>query len=458
MKDLKILILDDEKSVRDELGEFLDKLKFSVWKSASPSHTFQLLKDHDIDIVILDIKLPEMEGTEVLRKIKEIFPDIEVIMISGHGEMDHVIDALRFGASDYFAKPFRLMDVQGAIERSRRYITLYNKFKKLKKDYSEASQQLTEVNNLPFIGKSPAVKHLLSLMAKVSKSPDTTVLITGESGTGKELIARGIHYLSDRRKKTFYAINSTAIPHELIESEFFGHIKGSFTGAISDKKGLFELAHNSTLFLDEIGDMQILLQSKLLRVLEERTFSRIGTHTEIETNVRIIAATNQDLKNLAKEKKFRMDLFHRLNSLEINIPPLRDRREDIPLLTDYFIQHFSVKMNKGIKSIEQRALKMLNEYDYPGNVRELKNMIERAIILCEGSKLGKDNFSDHWLEEKVIQKENQGITTFDLAAIEKHYINEALKQCNFNKSKAAEMLHITWQALHRKMEKYNITE
>ena len=458
METLKILILDDEKNVREELGEFLAKLGYSVIKEGLPSKALSLLKEEFVDIVILDIKLPEMEGTEVLKKIKEIHPDTEVIMISGHGEMNHVIDALRYGASDYFAKPFRLMDVQHAIERTRRYIHLQNKYRELQQDYQEASRILKESNSIPFIGDSAAVKQMLSLMSKVSKSPDTTVLITGESGTGKELIARGIHYLSERRNKTFYAVNSSAIPHELLESEFFGHIRGSFTGATNDKKGLFELANHSTLFLDEIGDMPISLQSKLLRVLEERTFSRVGSHTEIDTDVRIIAATNQDLGKLAEDKRFRMDLFHRLNSLEIHVPPLRERREDIPLLIDYFIRYFAEKMNKTVAGIDNSALRILADYDYPGNIRELKNMIERAVILSDGKQLGRDLFAEGSLSGYQDSEDNETGKTFDLAEIEKKTIRNVLKICGNNKSKAAEMLHITWQSLHRKMEKYGIRD
>lgn len=460
MAQLNILILDDEQRVRDELGEFLGKLGFNVLKAELPSIAFQILKANEVDLCILDIRLPEMDGLSVLKKVKEEYPDIEVVMISGHGDMNSVIEAMRLGASDFFSKPFRLMDVQNAIQRTHRFIQLQQRLKEVEQDYDLLSTKLQENSGAQFIGNSEAVKNVVSLMSKVAKAENTSVLITGESGTGKELVASGIHYLSARRNKYFYAVNSTAVPEHLLESMFFGHTKGAFTGATEDKKGLFEEANNSTLFLDEIGDMQLNLQSKMLRVLEERKFCRVGSHKEISTDVRIIAATNQDLEKMAMEKKFRLDLYHRLSSIVIRIPPLRERLEDIPILVPHFVKSFSEKMNKPIKEIDPRVYNVLYDYAFPGNIRELRNMVERALIISEGGKIlpkhfGPFNGKNH---ATIPQSQVRISDTFELAKIERDAIMRALQQVDYNKTKAAKLLKITWQSLHRKMTKYQIED
>jgi len=452
---LRILILDDHKIYRNELENFFIDKSFIIYKASLPSEAFEILKNNEIDIVILDIRLPEMDGIEVLKRVKTNYPEIEVIMISGNRDMDSVIQSMRLGAIDFFQKPFRLIDVQNAIERTKKFVRLSSKLKQIELNYSLISKELQENIGKNIIYKSQAMAHVIDLMTKVAVS-DTTVLITGESGTGKELIARGIHYLSDRRNHYFYSVNCSSITESLFESEFFGHTKGSFTGAIENKQGWFEVANKGILFLDEIGDFPLISQAKLLRVLEEKKITRVGSHKEIDVNVRIIAATNQDLQALSEDRKFRIDMLHRLNSFIINIPPLRERKEDIPLLLDYYSDFFSQKLGKNIKEIDSSIIDRLYEYDFPGNVRELKNMIERAVILSEGNKLNLKLFV---LGQNIPGKTHEPepfYGYFNLEEIEKLTIINALKKVNNNKSSAAKLLNITRQSLDRRISKYKL--
>ena len=456
MEKLKIMILDDEQRVREEIGEFLLENGFQVFKAELPSQAFKILEQNEIDITILDIKLPEMDGIQVLEKIKTSYPEIEVIMISGHGDMNSVISAMRLGASDYFTKPFRLMDVHNSIERTKRFITLNSKLKEVEHNLSLVSNELQDKTGHSIITQSPKMKSIIELISKVAKTEDTSVLITGESGTGKELVARGIHYLSSRKEKYFYDVNCSAVPENLFESEFFGHKKGAFTGATESKAGWFEVASKGTLFLDEIGDMPLNLQSKFLRVLEERKIRRVGSHIDIPVDVRVIAATNRRLEDLIEEKLFRVDLFHRLNSFSIHIPPLRERSEDIPLLINHFASEFSKKMKKPIQEIDENVLNELSNYNFPGNVRELKNMVERAVILNDRGKLHLKHFPIlAKVSDQPVFSEGAEII-FDLELAEKNLIMKALEKCKNNKAKAAKLLNITWQSLDRRMKKFGI--
>lgn len=393
MNRLKILIVDDDKWVRDELEEFLTACNHTVFKVGLPSKAFEITDENEIDIVMLDIKLPEMDGLTVLERFKKSFPDMEIIMITGHGDMDSVIRAMRSGASDYFTKPFRLAEVQGAIERTRKFIDLNKKFREIEFNYSLLSKELRKTTGYQIVGVSSAMKSVIHLMSKVARSDGTTVLITGESGTGKEFVARGIHHLSACKDKHFYCVNISAISPNLFESELFGHKKGSFTGASEDKIGWFEIANNSTLFLDEICELDLNLQAKLLRVLEEGKIIRVGSRQEISVHVRVIAATNKNIEQLVSAGKFRLDLYHRLNVFRIHIPSLQERKEDIPLLVKNFAKFFSAKMNKPFRKIDTEVMDGLMNYTFPGNVRELKNMVERAVILCEEDKLSPRYFS-----------------------------------------------------------------
>ena len=454
MKNLSILIIDDEGSYRDEIGEFLKRKGFLIYKAGLPSEAFKVLEEEEIDIVILDIKLPEMSGLEVLKKIKSSYPDIEVIMITGHGDMDSVIKSMRLGASDFFNKPFSLIDIQSSIERTKRFLELNHKLKEVQFSNTLLSKELKRRTGSQIIGKSPSMQKVFEMMSKVAKSDATSVLIIGESGTGKELVARGIHYLSPRKDKYFYDVNCSAVPENLFESEFFGHKKGAFTGAIETKPGWFEIANKGTLFLDEIGDLPLNLQAKFLRVLEQKSIRKVGSHQDIPIDVKVIAATNKNIRQLINENKFREDLYFRLNTFEITIPPLRERKEDIPLLIEHFVKHFSGILKKPINRIEDAVYLKLSEYRFPGNVRELKNMVEKAMILCENNILKLKHFSFESANEKIPSNYDGEI--FDLEINEKNLIIKALKKCNYKKSEAIKLLNITRQSLDRRLHKYNI--
>ncbi len=456
MENLKILVLDDERVFRDEIKEFLETDGFEVHLAPKPSVAFELLKQFEIDIMILDLKLPEMDGISVLQKVKEQYHDIEVIMITGHGDMDAVIQAMRYGAVEFFPKPFRLIDMKAAIQRTKRFINLNYKYKEVEHSYALVSKELRDSVGYEIMGNSKAIKQVVDLMTKVAKADVTSVLITGESGTGKELVARGIHYLSSRKNSYFHAVNCSAVPDTLFESEFFGHKKGAFTGANEEKIGWFEIANGGTLFLDEIVDMQQTMQSKLLRVLEDRKIRRIGSNNDVPVDVRIIAATNQNIQKLLEENKFRNDLYYRLNSFEINIPPLRERREDIPILLDYFIKLMSQRLNKKVPSVDASVVKALTAYDFPGNVRELRNMVERALILSDGGKLSLRFFSGLPMVEDEAVLESEKDMLFDLDEVEKRLIIRALQKTDYKKGEAAQLLNITRQSLDRRLEKYGI--
>lgn len=454
---LNILVLDDEKVFRDEITEFLENDSFHVFSAEKPSEAFGILENNEIDVMILDLRLPEMDGIQVLQKVRQSWPDIEVIMITGHGDMEAVIQAMRNGAVEFFPKPFRLLDMKAAIQRTKRFINLNHRLKEIKQSYNFLSKELRENVGYEIIGSSKAIRQVVELMSRVAKADSTSVLITGESGTGKELVARGIHFLSNRNNAYFHAVNCSAIPDTLFESEFFGHKKGSFTGATEDKEGWFEIAHGGTLFLDEVVEIQPNMQSKLLRVLEERKIRRIGAANDIPVDVRIVAATNQNIKKFLEEGKLRNDLYFRLNSFEINIPPLRERREDIPELLNYYVKILSTKLNRKVKGFESNLIRRLQSYDFPGNVRELRNMVERAIILSDNETLSIKDFafmgiSD--MEELFLPEPEHEI--FDLDEIEKRVILKALERSGYKKTEAAQLLNITRQALDRRLEKYDI--
>ncbi len=456
MQNINILILDDERRVRDEIGEFLLKNEFNIWKSELPSEAFMILEKESIDIAIVDIKLPEIDGLEVLKKIKKTYPTIEVIIISGHGDMKSVIEALRSGASDYFQKPFRLIDMSQAIFRTNRFIQLNKQLTNYNTSVSILSERLYNGMSTPMIGESFAIKKVLDDMKRIATTENTSVLILGESGTGKELVAHGIHHLSSRNKNLFHSVNCSAITDSLFESEFFGHKKGSFTGAFDERAGWFEVTNKGTLFLDEIGDMPLTQQAKLLRTLEERKVSRVGSHQAIDVDIRVIAASNQKLDMLIEEKKFRHDLFHRLSTFIIHLPPLRDRMEDIPILVSHFTDYYAHKMKKIINGIQSEALTFLMEYQYPGNIRELRNIIERAVILCDGKKLEMSHFDKINKSNGNIANLNNDI--FDLEIIERSAIEKALVSCNYSKTAASLLLNISWQTLDRKMKRWGLIE
>jgi DNA-binding NtrC family response regulator len=450
---LSILIIDDDPVYRRLSGSIL-KERFNVFTAEIPSSGFKMLKNNSIDFVICDYQLPEMNGLDVLEKIKSEYPHIEVIMISDRGDMETVIDALRRGAVDYFKKPFTPTDIWMSIEKTLKYTELKKNFRVEKSKNIQLKQQVDKEFGIEIIGSSEAIKEVKLQMKLVAETPDTSVLIMGESGTGKELVARGIHNLSQRKDDFFGAVNMSAIPENLFESEFFGHKKGSFTGALADKSGWFETCNKGTLFLDEIGEMPHSLQVKLLRVLENRTFTKIGAQNEQKFNIRIVSATNKELVEIRNGKNFRLDLFHRVGTFIIHLPPLRDRKSDIPDLVNYFVNSFSSKMAKNITGIQPAAIDKLVKYSFPGNIRELRNIIERAIILCTDNILKPEHFS---ILDSYTNVSKEFITeTYNLEEIEKQTILNALEKTNYNKAEAARLLNIEWNALHRRLQKFKI--
>ena len=455
---IRVLILDDEKHFTEELAEFLELSGHIVYEANTVADGMAMLDKNPVDLLILDIRLPGADGLDILKKVKSERPMLEVIIVSGHGDMETVIKAMRLGAFDYLRKPFRDIDIQLAIERSQKFLILQQKLKTAEEKNSLISKSMEEQINRQFIGVSSAIQRILEQAMMAAQYPDTNVLITGESGTGKENIARIIHFGSSRKKNLFCAVNSSAITDSLLESEFFGHKKGSFTGAISDKKGFFEISDEGTLFLDEIADMPLNLQSKILRSIEEKVITRVGDTTPIKTNFRIISATNYSLDSMVKEKRFRLDLLHRLNTLQIHIPPLRERTEDIKPLIESFVSEFAQKMNKPCPGISKSIVDELSHYNFPGNVRELRNMVERAIIFSKGDKLNIDDFNVYARPSSPPNPppiQTQSLS--DLQVKEKQFILDTLKECHFNQTEAANQLGISRDALIRKMKKYAIT-
>ncbi|HOX79419.1 MAG TPA: sigma-54 dependent transcriptional regulator [Bacteroidales bacterium] len=451
-----ILILDDESSINEEIGEYLDSKELKVFSATAPSEAFRILKSTPVDLAIIDIRLPEMSGLEVLKIMQNSYPNILTIIITGHGDMDSAIQALRLGAVDFFPKPFKLADLYASIEKNLKQKQVKGRLKGNLFNY-HLEKFFDDKSPISLVVNGEKMQEVIKKMNLVARSKDTTVLITGESGTGKELVARGIHFLSIRKDKPFLAVNCSTIPDELFESEFFGFKKGSFTGSVDDKPGWFEAADGGTLFLDEIGDMKPNLQAKLLRVMEDRRISRLGTTVMKEIDVRVIAATNHDLNKLIEQGKFRADLFHRINTFTIDLPPLRERPENIPRLLDHYVDYYCHKMDRSKPYIDAVLLKTLLSYDYPGNVRELMHMVERALILCEGDVLTFDHFDHLKLKlPKSRDGKNSPAVTTSLQTLEKTSIEMVLLQCHHNKSKAARQLNISRQALDRKISKLGI--
>jgi len=450
---LKVLVIDDEINFTEEIEEFLQNQGYISFTANNVHKGRAILKNQDIDLLILDVRLKGISGLEILKEVKQNYPKLEVIIVSANGDMDTVINALRNGAIDYLKKPFRHTDIQIAIQRTRKFLDLQRVIKNMEEKTSLISQNLQNKIKRDFIGESQQIKDILEMAITASKYRDTSVLITGESGTGKENIARIIHYESSRKDNIFCAVNSSAITDSLLESEFFGHKKGSFTGAIADKKGFFEVSDQGTLFLDEIADMPINLQAKILRAIEEKTVTRVGETEPIATDFRIIAATNHDIDKLIEDKKFRLDLLHRLNTIHIKIPPLRERIADIEPLLNHFTAEFARKLNKPIPKIGKETVSLLKNYPFPGNVRELRNMVERAIILCKNESLTENDF----LTNNSVKIESQQQTiNFNLEENELSLIRLALKEKNYNQNKTAELLGITRDSLIRRLKKYGI--
>ena len=453
MRKTRILVVDDEHLIRWSLEQNLKKQGYEVQTAGTGEDALKTVRDDQPDLVLLDVQLPGMNGIQVLEKIKEIDEDIVVIMVTAQGALETAVTAMRLGAYDYINKPFNLEEMAIVIRKALETSDLRREVAGLRSEHKKFGPP-------NIIGKSRHMNNVLEMMQKVAKSEASTVLIQGESGTGKELVAKWIHYASSRAEKPFVAINCAAVPATLLESELFGHEKGSFTDAKVTKKGLFELADGGTVFLDEIGDMDVGMQAKLLRFLEDRNFRRIGGTKGISVDVRIISATNKDLLKAIEEKSFRNDLYYRLQVIPIYLPPLRERREDIILLAQHFIDVFNREFNKNVKGISSMAEKLLAEYGWPGNVRELKNVVERAIILGNEDTLLLEHLPLE-IVAKVSSPVSPTTTTFKLPAegvdieeVEKELIRQALENSEWNQSKAAKKLNLGIDAFRYRMKKF----
>lgn len=450
---LKILVVEPDR-MYGRLANSILKNDFDTLITQSPFDAMEHLSNETIDILITNYELPEGNGLRLIKRAKQRQSSIEIIMTGQDTESSVIDEAMELGAIDFFQKPFDYESVKMVIERTKKFVKLNKKLKKVESERETLSKELEEQSGgFDIISRSPEMKTVKKMMKMVAQSRDTSVIITGESGVGKELVARGIHNMSERHGNHFGAVNMSAISETLFESEFFGHMKGSFTGAIADRAGWFEVANNGTLFLDEIGDMPMSLQIKMLRVLEDRKFIKVGSQKEQSFDVRLLAATNKDIEEMKNGKEFRIDLYHRIGTFEIFIPPLRERKEDISLLLHFFMKKFATKMRRKISKIDKETLKKLEHYPFPGNVRELRNIVERAVILCEGETLGTDHFPN------IIDQTSAPVIPdelFNLEEIEKMVIKKALEKCQYNKTQAAKLLNINWNALHRRLDKYGI--
>ncbi len=453
-----ILIVDDDEVIRETLLDVLRRRGYDVFASSSGKETIETIKKNIIDLVLLDMKLPDIDGLEVLKKIKECDSEILVIMMTAYSDIQTAVAAIKSGAYHYINKPFELDELKVLIEKGLETKHLINEVRRLHRQQKDQSQ------NYHIHGESPHVRYVRELISMISKTQKTSVLIQGESGTGKELAANAIHYHSKRSDKPLMKINCSAIPDTLLEAELFGYEKGDFTDAKNTKRGLFELADGGTVFLDEIGDMKPLLQSKILRFLETQSFMRVGGEREIKVDVRIIAATNRDLEALVKEEVFRKDLYYRLKVMVVEMPPLRDRPEDILLLSNLFIEENNREHAKSIKGFADESKRLMTHYGWPGNVRELKNVIERAMILTEQEWITPDKLPFELREtgEATRPQEDLGdpetFGEFSLEEVERIHIARMLKRYDGNKSKTSRLLGISRATLREKIKRYELED
>jgi len=447
----KILIVEDEKSMREVLRILLEGEGYDVTAATDSLDGMGLLNRDIFDMVITDIKMPKINGFEILKKIREISPDTLVIMITAFGTTESAIEAMHLGAYDYIHKPFKIDEIRVVVKKALEK-------RKLSEEVSILREKIKTTSELGNIfWKSQRMQELLNVMPRIAQS-NSHVLVTGESGTGKELVATALHNLSLRKEKNLVAINCATFPEGLLESELFGHMKGAFTGAVYNKQGLFEIADEGSIFLDEICEMSINLQAKLLRVLENSTFRRVGGTTDIKVNVRIISATNKDLKEEIASGNFREDLYYRLNVVPLHIPPLRERKEDIPLL----IEHFLTKFSSAKRQMSPEVIKLFVEYPWRGNVRELENVIERILLLTDKEKINTEDVPQEILrfseDKKHIPDLTQGGVYLDriIEDIERAYLLNALKVTNGNKTEAAKLLNLSFRSFRHRLSKYGI--
>jgi two-component system response regulator PilR (NtrC family) len=454
--DARLLVVDDERSMRELLSIVLRREGYDVTLAENGRMAVDCLERGRFDLLISDIKMPDMSGVEVLREAKRLDGDIVGIMITAFAAADTAIEAMRLGAHDYLSKPFDVDELKIKVRNALEQRQLRQENVLLKRALG-TSHQFANI-----VGRSEKMLAIFKLIEQIART-ESTVLVTGESGTGKEWVARAIHFYSLRRDRPFVALNCGAVPEALLESELFGHMKGSFTGASANKKGLVEAAEKGTLFLDEIGEMNPLMQVKLLRVLQERKFRRLGGVEELEAAIRVIAATNQDLPKMVAEGKFREDLFYRINVIPIHLPPLRERGEDIPLLAEYFLVKYRDQMSKDVHALSQESMDLLEAYDWPGNIRELENVIERAVALEKSQTILPESLPEHIVKRVAKGPAAAGVlpeTGFNLEehveGLEKEYITQALVRAGGVQVKAAELLGMSFRSFRYYVKKYNL--
>lgn len=449
-------MVDDELSMREFLEIMLDKEGYEVLTASSGEEALQLIGEASYDLMLCDMKMPRISGLEVLKKSQELYPHVPVIIITAYSTSESAMEALKIGAYDYIQKPFQVDEIKLIIQNALEKKQLLTENIQLKEDLYKKYR----LDNI--IGGSEAMLKVFELIHKVAPSK-ANVLISGESGTGKELVARAIHFNGPRRNKPFVTVNCGAIPENLLESELFGHKKGAFTGAIANKRGLFEMAHGGTIFLDEIGELNKNLQVKILRVIQDKTFTPVGGTEEIEVDVRVISATNRELEEEVKAGNFREDLYWRLNVIQIKLPPLRERVEDIPRLAMYFLEKYAKEQNKNITKFSAGAMALLENYDYPGNVRELENIVERAVALESGSVISPQSLPARLqavtapCQSPQISLPPDGIDlekTID--EIEKTLLLQALERSGGVKTKAAELLKLSFRSFRYRLEKFGL--
>lgn len=448
-----VLIIDDEAAIRESLETLLEFEGYSVESAETGEQGLSRLGDRPFDLVLLDFALPDRNGLEILADIRDRNPQMAVIMITAYGTVANAVRAMQNGASNFIQKPWDneklLADVRAAVARRRA--------EEENEQLKRAFKQRYNFENI--VGKSEPMLRIFDLVSQVAPSR-STVLVQGESGTGKELIAKAIHANSPRKDRPFVPVNTGSMPADLLESTLFGHVKGAFTSAISSKKGLFEVADGGTIFLDEIGTMSLETQAKILRVLQDKKFMHLGGIHEIHVDVRVIAATNIDLKTMVREGRFREDLFYRLNVITIDLPPLRSRTEDIPLLVNHFLQKFAAENTKSARHVSPEALRPIMDYGWPGNVRELENVIERAVVLSNGPVIGIDLLPDHVVGRgsagKIFEHRPDASLFEIIEDCERRVILDMLEKCGWNQTEAAERFHIPLSTLNQKIKRLNI--
>jgi len=456
MSAARVLIVDDEKSMRELLTITLERAGYDVTAADGGEAAIEAIRRDTFDAIITDLRMPKVDGLQVLRAARDLSPDTAVIVVTAVASTETAVEAMKLGAYDYITKPFKLDEVDLIIKNGLERKRLRDENLYLRKQL-ETQHRFENI-----IGKSAKIVDVFDTIRKIADSP-ATAMISGESGTGKELVARAIHFNSHRRDKPFVSVNCGAIPEGLMESELFGHVKGSFTGAIANKIGLFTAAEGGTLFLDEITEIPPLLQVKLVRAIQLREVRRVGDTKDVRTDLRLIAASNRDLETAVREGVMREDLFYRLNVLPIHLPPLRERREDIPLLVAHFIQKFSKELGKDVRGVTPEAMAILERYHWPGNIRELENALERAIVLGAGEMLGADSLPDSVRRERparepeLLDFADEGV---DLEAtlddLERRYLQRALERTHGVQTKAAELLRMTFRQFRYKLQKHHL--